>query len=194
MTSKGMAVGVVFAVLLLPVTVSAGAPMDTVKAGVDKVIAVTLDTGLSVEAKKEKIRGLVGEFFDFDVLSQLTLGRNWRDFKPPQQKQFVTLYRAILEDVYMDRILAYANEKVEYAKEIMHSDKKAEIETKVITKTTDIPISYRMVLRQDGWRVYDVVIEGVSLVKNYRSQFEEMLAKQKPEELIETLQKKVDKK
>ena len=184
-------------VLLLPLVSYAGAPMDTVKDGVNRVISVAGDPALKGEAskqvKEDKIRAIVGEFFDFAVLSQLTLGRNWKKFKPDQQKEFVKLYRKLLENVYMGRILEYSDEKVEFAKEIMLSEKKAEVQSNVMTKSTEIPINYRLVLLNNKWKVYDVIIEGVSMVKNYRSQFNELLAKESPDNLLKTLREKVNK-
>lgn len=182
---------VVVLIFLVPVAVQAGVPMDTAKAGVDKVVAVAGDKGLELEAKKKKIRELVGEFFDFNVLSRLTLGRHWKQFKPDQQKEFVALYRTLLENVYIDRIIAYTDEKVVFEKEIMHSKKKAEVTSNIVTSTNQIPINYRMVIRGKEWKVYDVVIEGVSMVSNYRSQFNEILAKQSPDQLLDTLKKRV---
>jgi len=178
-------------VCFIPLSVYAGLPMDTAKTGVDKVASVAADKGLELSVKKEKIRALVGEFFDFDVLSRMTLGRHWKQFSPAQQKEFVKLYRTLLENVYMDRILEYNNEKIVFEKEIMYSDKKAEVESNIVTSTKQIPINYRMVIRGKEWKVYDVVIEGISLVSNYRSQFNEILSKQNPEELLETLRKRV---
>ena len=176
---------------LLPMQVHAGSPMDTAKAGVDKVAAAAADKSLDLPVKKDKIRAVVGEFFDFTVLGRLTLGRHWKAFSPDQQEEFVKLYRTLLENVYMDRILAYTNEKVVFGKEILHSDKKAEVESNIVTSTAQIPIHYRMVMLDKEWKVYDVVIEGISMVSNYRSQFNEILAKQGPADLLDTLRKRV---
>jgi len=184
-------------VLLLPLVSYAGVPMDTVQDGVNKVLSVAGDPALRGEAakkiKEEKIRAIIGEFFDFTVLSRLTLGKNWKKFNPDQQKEFVGLYRALLENVYLGRILEYSEEKVVFAKETMLSKKKAEVQSKIIAKSVEIPISYRMVLRSGEWKVYDVIIEGISMVKNYRSQFRQLLAKGSPDALLETLREKVNK-
>jgi len=184
-------------VLLLPLVSYAGVPMDTVKNGVDKVLSVAGDPALKgdaeKQAKEEKIRAIIGEFFDFTVLSRLTLGKNWKKFKPDQQKEFVKLYRELLENVYLDRILAYSDEKVVFAKETMLSKKKAEVQSKILAQSGEIPISYRMVLRNGEWKVYDVIIEGVSMVKNYRSQFKQLLTKGSPDDLLKTLREKVNK-
>ncbi len=190
MVKKIFSAALILAVFF-PMSVYAGLPMDTAKAGVDKVVAVASDKSLELPVKKEKIRELVGEFFDFKVLSRLTLGRHWKKFKPEQQQEFVKLYRTLLENVYMDRILAYTDEKVVFEKEIMHSDKKAEVQSKVMTSAAQIPIHYRMVIRGKEWKVYDVVIEGVSMVRNYRSQFNEIMAKESADQLLDTLRKRV---
>jgi len=184
-------------VLLLPLVSYAGIPMDTVKTGVNKVLSVagdpTLKGDAAKQAKEEKIRAILGEFFDFTVLSRLTLGKNWKKFKPDQQKEFIGLYRTLLENVYLGRILEYSDEKVVFTKETMLSKKKAEVQTKILAQSAEIPINYRMVLRNGEWKVYDVVIEGISMVKNYRSQFKQLLVKGSPADLLKTLRDKVNK-
>jgi len=90
----------------------------------------------------------------------------------------------------MDRILEYSNEKVSFDKETMLSDDKAEVQSNIITSSKTIPMDYRMILHNAQWKVYDVIIEGVSLVKNYRSQFKEILARNPPEKLLKLLREK----
>ena len=121
----------------------------------------------------------------------MTLSRNWKKLNGDQQKEFEGLFRKLLGNVYMDRILAYKDEKVAFERETMLSEDKAEVQTKILTSTKEIPMNYRMIAKNDQWRVYDVIIEGVSMVKNYRSQFNDILAKKPPEELLEILRKKV---
>ncbi len=186
-----LCIGILCALFILPSAALAGPPTDTAKEGVDRVVAVAADKSLELSAKREKIRSIVGEFFDFNVLSRLTLGRHWKQFSPEQQEKFVQRYQKLLENVYMDRILAYSGEKVLFEKETMHSDNKAEVESNISTGAQQIPIDYRMVKNNGNWKVYDVVIEGVSMVSNYRSQFNEILAKQSPDELLKTLEERV---
>jgi phospholipid transport system substrate-binding protein len=120
-----------------------------------------------------------------------TLGGNWSKLNPVQQQEFTQLYRRILEKAYIDKILSYTNEKIDFSKESMLSDNQAEVQTKVITSSKEIPIFYK-VIRKDGiWKVYDVAVENVSLVQNYRSQFNSILAKNTPDQLLEILRKKV---
>ena len=195
---KRLLVGFILLVLLIiPLHVRAGVPFDTVKGHVNEVLRVLRDPALqgdaNKEAKQEKIEAIADEMFDYVALSRLTLGRNWRKFNGDQKKEFVQLYRSILEKAYLDRILAYTDEKVTFGKETMLSKKKAEVQTHIITKSVEIPIYYRVYLKDGEWKVYDIIIEGISLVKNYRTQFREILANNPPEEVLEILRKKTKK-
>jgi phospholipid transport system substrate-binding protein len=183
--------------MILPGSAFAGAALDTVQGHVDKVLDVLRDPSLKAESarkvKKEKIRVIADEMFDFEELSKRTLAQNWRKFDPDQQREFVKLFKSLLADTYADKIMEYTDEKIVFGKEVPVSDKAVEVRSTVIRKTAEIPINYRVMLKADGWRVYDVVIEGVSLVNNYRSQLREILMNKPPESLLETLRKKVNK-
>jgi phospholipid transport system substrate-binding protein len=177
--------------------VSAGVPLDTVKAQVESVLATLRDPSLKgeagIKAKKEKIRLTSQKMFDFVELSKRTLGQNWNTFSQEQRREFVDLYRSLLEDAYVEKITAYTNEKVNFTKEVPLAENTVEVQSTVVTKTAEIPIYYRVIKRENDWKIYDVVIEGVSLIANYRSQFREILANNPPEKLLETLRKKVGK-
>jgi phospholipid transport system substrate-binding protein len=127
-------------------------------------------------------------------LSKRTLGLNWNKFSPEQRKEFVELFKAILKDAYVDKITAYTNEQVNFTKEVPLSGTTIEVQSIVVSKGGETPISYRVINKENNWKVYDVVIEGVSLISNYRTQFREILGNNPPEKLIETLRKKVGKK
>ncbi|MBW2193907.1 MAG: ABC transporter substrate-binding protein, partial [Deltaproteobacteria bacterium] len=114
----------------------------------------------------------------------------WKKFKPGDRDEFVKLYRTLLENVYIARLLAYQDETVEFYKEQEISETKAEVFSRVITKSAKIPINYKMIKKSGAWGVYDVIIEGVSMTKNYRSQFRSMLRKKTPEELLKILRAK----
>ena len=143
------------------------------------------------EIKKEKLEAIYEQMFDEVELSRRTLGGNWKKLNPAQQQEFIQLYRQILEKAYIDKILSYTNEKIVFSKENMLSNNQAEVQTKVITSSKEIPIFYRVILKDGTWKVYDVVVENVSLVQNYRSQFNSILAKNTPDQLLEILRKKV---
>jgi len=173
----------------------AGVPMNTVQANVNKVLDVLRDPKLKGEAakeiKKKKLRAIYEQMFDDVELGKRTLGRNWNSLSVPQRQEFVILFRQVLEKAYIDKILAYTNEKIVYERETMISPTQAEIQTKVITASKEVPITYKVILKGGSWKVYDVVVENISLVMNYRTQFNDILAKNKPEQLLEILRKKV---
>jgi len=184
----------VLTLFISPLQAKAGLPLDTIKEHVNSVLDVLRDPALQSEANKEakeqKIESIANQMFDYVALSRLTLGLSWKEFNREQQKEFVSLYRSILKKAYMDKILAYTDEKVVFDKEMMLSENKAEVQTRIITKSADIPISYRVYLKNGQWRVYDVIVEGISLVQNYRTQFREILANNPPEEVLKILREK----
>ncbi len=182
----------VLILFLFTLPVYAGAPLETVQTNVNKVLDVLRDKNLNDEMKKEKLRALYGQMFDEAELSRRTLGVNWRNLNPGQQQEFIHLYRQVLEKAYIDKILAYTNEKIVFSREIMLSNDQAEVPTKIITSSREIPIFYRTILKDGTWKVYDVVVENVSLVQNYRSQFNSILAKNTPDQMLEILRKKVE--
>ena len=181
----------------VPITAYAGTPLETVKGHVDRVLDVLRDSSLKGESatkiKKDKIRTISDRMFDYTELSRRTLGQNWKRFGTEQQKEFIELYKSILEGAYIDRIMSYTNEKILFNRENPLSEKTTEVQTTILTKKADIPISYRMIRKGDEWRVYDVIIEGVSLISNYRTQFSQILGNKSPEGLLDTLRKKAGK-
>jgi len=182
-------------IFALSVPAYAGAPMAAVDATVKRVLDVLRDPKLknpqAKEIKKEKLRVIYKDMFDEMEFSRRTLTRNWSKFTPGQRVEFVNLFEQVLEKAYIDKILDYSNEKIVFYKETMIPENKAEVESKVITSSKEIPIFYRMILKDGRWKVYDVVVENVSLVQNYRTQFNDILTNGTPEQLLETLRKKV---
>lgn len=183
--------------LIFPRIAHSAAPLDTVKAHVNKVLEVLRDPALKGEsrreAKKERIRSISEEMFDFTEMSKRSLGQNWKRLSPDQQEEFIKLFKSILETAYADKITSYTDEKVAFKGETPLSGKAVEVPTAIVTKASEIPIHYRLIEDRGRWKVYDVVIEGVSLVKNYRTQFGQILANKAPEALLDILRKKVGK-
>jgi phospholipid transport system substrate-binding protein len=181
--------------LLFSLPAWAGAPQDAVQSNVNKVLEVLRDPTLKAEsakeAKKEKLRLIYNVMFDDIELGKRTLARNWNSLNTAQRQEFVKLFRQVLEKAYVDKILDYTNEKIVFDKESMLSATQAEVQTKIVTASKEIPIAYRVIVKDGAWKVYDIVIENVSLVLNYRTQFNEILEKNKPENLLETLREKV---
>ena len=186
-----------FVFLVCPFTVFGGPPLATVEKHVNDALAVLRDPALKAESAKktrqEKIRAISERMFDFTELSRRTLGSNWKKFNPDQQQEFIKLYKNILEGAYMDKIMSYTDEKISFQKEISLSENKAEIQSYITSKNTETPVFYRVILKGNDWKVYDVVIEGVSLIKNYRTQFREILSNKSPEELLKSLRERGEK-
>ena len=188
-------VAIILVLFLLALSVFAGEPLDAVKANVNKVLDVLRDPNLKTdsakEIKKEKLRAIYSQMFDEVELARRTLARNWGKLNPSQQEEFIRLFRQVLEKAYIDKILAYTNEKIVFSREVELSSDQAEVQTKIVTSSREIPIFYRVIRKDRVWKVYDVVVENVSLVQNYRSQFNSILANRTPDQLIEILRKKV---
>ena len=188
---------IVAVVLMTPFQGYAATPKETVEAGVNKVITILGDPAFKAKAKDAQIAQIgeeIDSIFDFKELSRRTLGREWKKMKPAQQDEFVKLFRELLQGVYADRLLAYSDQKIIFDKETMLKKGRAEVQSFLQTSDgTKIPLFYRLSDKSGSWKVYDVIIEGVSMVKNYRTQFREILAKDSAEKLLEILRDKVGK-
>jgi len=194
----GLNIILLFVLLILPLQADADGAKAAVETQIDKMLARMQEPGweeLSRDDKLAEIRKIINEIFDYKELSRRTLGREWRKFKPQQQTEFIDLFSQLLENVYADRILAYTHEKIEYGRETELKKGRVEVESYIITMDNKkVPLFYRLTNKSGQWRVYDVVIEGVSMIKNYRGQFRQILSKKKPEDLLQTLREKVKEK
>ena len=180
--------------LILPVKVLAGGAKDTVEANINKMLAKMQSPefkAMDRDAKINEIRAITNEVFDWQELSRRALAREWRKFSPDQQKEFVALFEQLLQNIYADRILAYTSEKIEFGRETELGKGRMEVESYIITTDNKkIPLFYRLTDKSGQWRGYDVVIEGVSMVQNYRDQFRQILSNRKPEDLLQTLRER----
>jgi phospholipid transport system substrate-binding protein len=183
--------------IAMPAPVRAATARETVESQVNKVLQALAEPGFkdqTKDAKIVKIRTIVNEIFDYTELSRRTLGREWAKFNAPQQAEFIKLFSELLEKTYADRLLSYSDEKVVFEKESMLREGQAEVTSNVLTaEGKKIPLDYRLIQKEGNWRVYDVIIEGISLVKNYRDQFRDILAKDSPEEVLKMLREKAAK-
>jgi phospholipid transport system substrate-binding protein len=172
----------------------AGVPTEKVKETADKIIAIVGDPSLKDPAKvtqrRERIRRTVDELCDWEEMSRRSLGRHWAQRTEQEKKEFVHLFGQLLERTYIDKVEGYSGEKVNYLGERVDGDY-AEVDVKIVTnKNTEIPVIYRLRAKDQRWWVYDMVIEGVSLVNNYRTQFSDILAKSSFEGLMKKLREK----
>ena len=164
--------GIGFALLLvwaLPVS-AADTPTDTVKLAIEQVIAGLKGHNLEREARWARIGRIINDRFDFRSMSQSVLATNWQEATTEEKRQFVEYFSQYLEDTYRTQIESYSDQRVEYLAEQVRNDR-ATVDTAVVTSNKRIPITYRLKLTKGKWVAYDVVIEGVSLVNNYRSTF-----------------------
>lgn len=174
--------------------VRAGVPTDQVKATVDKVFLVLKDPRLKPTAKqserREQLKQVLFSRFNFAEMAKRSLGANWTRRTPQEQEEFVRLFTEVLERAYADLIESYSDEKIIYLNEKIDGGY-ADVSSKVVTtKGEEYSINYRAQLIGNEWRVYDVVAENISLVNNYRSQFNRVIAKSSYEELVRRLKDK----
>lgn len=170
-------------------------PIDALRRPLDAALAILQDPRYRVagekEAQKEKLWELIREIFDFEGICERAVGRNWKNFSPEQKKDFTDTFTTLLGNSYLTKVQgSFNNEKVEYLSQELLSETKARVKTKIIREVDSIPVDYSMRPLGGSWRIYDVHIEGVSLVQNYRSQFDQILSKDAPEVLIERIRAK----
>src|SRR5262245_36168753 len=180
--------------LLLVSQAWAGAPTDQLRGQIDRVIKTVEDPELKREGKagerRAALRKLANETFDFPEMSKRALARHWQGRTPAEQEEFVKLFADLLERAYVSKIENYGGEKIAYNGDTIDGDA-ALVKTKIVTKQgTDIPVDYRMVKRSDRWLVYDVVIEGVSLINNYRTQFNKIIQTSSYQSLVDRMKNK----
>ena len=178
-------------------TAHSAQPLDVLKDAINQVLSILEDPVYQDASRKEsqqkKIRCIINQIFDFKEMSKRTLARNWKIFTAQQKKEFSDVFGEFLADNYLKKIqTGFKGEKVVFLSQEMVTDTKAMAKTKILRETVEIPVDYSMLMRSGTWKVYDVKIEGVSLMKNYRAQFSSILLKEKPSQLIDRLRKKIE--
>ena len=170
----------------------AGIPTDQLKGATDRVLKILQDPALKAqeEARRKQMRAIADEIFDWKETGKRALARHWQGRSPKEQEEFSALFADLIERSFVGKIERYSGERVVYAGETVEGDQ-ATVKTKLVTSSnTEIPIDYRMQKEGDRWRAYDVVIEGVSLVANYRNQFNRIIQQSGYAELVNKLKAK----
>jgi phospholipid transport system substrate-binding protein len=199
MNGKKLLGGVALLLLIwsAPAAGASMTPLAQVKESVQAILAIMQDPALGTpankEVRRERILALVNARFDFAEMAKMTLGRNWKPRTKPEKDEFQNLFSDLLKHNYIGRIEAYSDEKIEYAKELFsqNSQDKARVYTNILKNGHEIPINYSMLKKGDEWFVYDVVIEGVSLVRNYRTEFERIINKEDFPGLLKRMREKI---
>jgi phospholipid transport system substrate-binding protein len=189
-------VAVSVVLLSAPAPTRAGEPTDQVRGAIDRVLEILKKKDLQAKERKAERRALLREeiskAFDFDEMAKRSLGPAWRQRTPEERKEYVALFRQVLENSYLGKVEAYQGEKIRYVKDSVEDGRIATVETLIVTgKGQEIPLNYRMRKEKSEWRVYDVVIEEISLVNNYRSQFGGILQRSSFQDLLARLREMV---
>jgi phospholipid transport system substrate-binding protein len=191
------ALGLGLAVLFVLVSAQeavAGAATDQLKGAIDRVVA-TLDSPVlkgdgKVLERRAAVRKIANEIFDFNEIARRSLGRYWQPLTELQRTEFVFLFGDLLERSYISKIELYGGEKIVYSGERVEADL-ATVSTRIMTKNgTEVPVDYRLFKRGDRWMIYDVSVEGISLVSNYRTQFNKIIQTNGYNGLVEKMRTK----
>ena len=173
-----------------PGSASAGAPTEQIQSAVEKVTTILKDPKLQAEGKRKELRDAVYPKFDFTEMARRSLGSHWQRRSPDEQREFVKLFTDLVENAYMTNLEGYQGEKVVIGGE--KQDKEfAQVDTKIITKKgEEFAVNYKLHQADNNWKIYDVVIENISIVNNYRSQFNRVIAQSSFDELFRKMKDK----
>ena len=191
---RNMVVVLCGVVMLAGVSYAAESPSATLRVKVDQILEVLKEPGYKNPIKRVPLRAqiekYVHEVFDFNEFSARTVGRNWPSFTEAQKERFDKAFADLLLITYLDKVQGYNGEKIDYSGEVLSTKgDRAEIQTIVtLSDGKPVPVAYRMMLKNGKWVVYDVLIENISLIKNYRSQFQDVLTRGTPEQLIDKVE------
>lgn len=188
--------GALLFLLFLPTMALAQTPTDYIRTNVDAVIAILTDPQYKNDRPRQEqlISNMADTFFDAQELSKRALAQHWRMFRQEQRQEFQQLFLDLIKSVYLKKASGhnYNNEKVIYNQEVLKSDSLAEVHTTLTSPDLSIPVIYFLIKRDGNWGVYDVSVENVSLVRNYRSQFQSLLQNNSPDQLISILKEKIN--
>lgn len=174
----------------------AGSPTEQLKAEIDRVINTLEDPALKAKerlaARRQAIRNITNGVFDWTEMAKRSLGPHWPSGTAEEREEFVGLFRDLLEHSYISKIESYRGERITYVGESVEGDH-ATVRTTILTKQGQaVPVDYRLTLKVGRWFVYDVVIDGISLVSNYRAQFSEIIRASSYKGLLERIKKKLN--
>ena len=181
-----------FSLAFAPVVVSAeGSAIDAVRTSVDGILDI-LKKGDTMDkaTRRSAMEAIIDERFDFRAMSQRTLATNWKKASDAEKQEFTDLFKQLIQSSYVGKLEAYTNETVEYVTE-KTKGRKALVETMIKTASADIPLNYKMYSKDGNWLVYDVIIEGVSLISNYRSSYQTIVKQEGFDGLMAKMKAKI---
>jgi phospholipid transport system substrate-binding protein len=189
--------GCFFILMAIPASADGEQPIEALQRGVEAGFRVLKDPEFinadRKEAQQQQLRTILEQLFDFRVFSKKVLASNWKNFTPSQRKEFVRVFAEFLGKFYMGKLQEkYKDERLIYVGQEMRSDTRALVRIKVVWKGQKIPVNLRMIKRRGLWKVYDIEALGISAVRNYRAQFQHLLRKETPDQIIDRLKQKVE--
>ena len=170
---------------------SGKSPLAHVQESTQFVLSVLRDQSLDRDEKWQQISKVIYERFDVRSMSQSVLATNWQSATPDERKRFVEYFSQYIESTYRSKIENYTNQEVKYLNETITGNR-AEVDTAIVTEANEIPVTYKMKLNQNDWYVYDVIVEGVSMVNSYRSTFSAIVKNEGMDGLLNNIQMKIE--
>lgn len=186
----GPVAALLLAALSFQATAQNGTPMQTVETTVNAILVILRNDALDTGQARDLMRVEIGKSFDARAMSQSVLSTNWRSATEAQQDEFQNLFMQTLENTYMGRLEAYTNETVVFRNEEIDNNR-ATVETVILTGGNEIPINYKLRQRSDGWFVYDVEVENVSMVSSYRETYRSVVRRDGLDGLLAQMREKV---
>jgi phospholipid transport system substrate-binding protein len=174
-------------------SVRAGEPLDLVKSAVQNALRVLKDPLLKPKNERiELLKEIISPIFDYEEMARRTMGSHWRQLAPAEQQEFYNLFRGFLEKIYSDKVDFYNSQRVIFGRETIDQDY-AQVESTVVdAKGIESPLVYRLKRTDGKWKVYDAIVENISIVNNYRSQFDRVISKSSFDELKKMLKAKAE--
>ena len=178
---------------LSPSIATAVTATEAVKSSVEQVVGLLEDKELKkadrAMERRQRLQKIFNDRFSYEEMSKRSLGAHWNSLNETQRQQFVDLFRQLLARTYTGTIEGYSGERFQYLSEQNEGDY-AEVRTKLISRKGEIPINYRLLSKTGEWQVYDIVVDGISMVSNYRAQFNKIIRTSSYEDLVQKLQNK----
>jgi len=163
----------------------------TLKSSIDKVFTVLLDEEMTMDQKKSKVVEITNTVFGYPLMAKLSVGKaHWSEFNAKQRAEFTNLFTELFQRFYVDKLDLFSNEEVVFQPATVVKEKKVQIPTILLSKGKRYSILYKMFNSKDGWKIYDIIIEGVSLIHTYRSQYNHILESGKVEDLLAKMREK----
>ena len=186
-------IGMVLVLAMGVAPMAAGTATAAIKNTIKQMFVILNDEELKApgkaEERRQQLEKVIGNRIAYDEMAKRSLGPQWAQLNEEERQEFVRLYAQLLRDTYSSRFDRYTDEKVEFLQETLQGDY-AEVRTRLTSSKFNLDVDYRMLQRAGDWRVYDIVVDGISLVHSYREQFTKIIRTYSYEELVSKLRQK----